>query len=177
MNQLNNGLFKMIEKIYLDMDGVLCNFEKRYTELYKESPNSSRDKKNWSENWTDFILTKQFETLDIFPGAIELLRYVRKTELPIEILTSSGGAKYHDLVAQQKDIWLKKQGLAYKRNVVPGRGLKASYATPDTILIDDTEDVIDAFNKAGGIGILHKDIGETLQTLDSVLAKQLNTVI
>jgi len=177
MNQLNNGLFKMIEKIYLDMDGVLCNFEKRYTELYKESPNSSRDKKNWSENWTDFVLTKQFETLDIFPGAIELLRYVRKTELPIEILTSSGGAKYHDLVAQQKDIWLKKQGLAYKRNVVPGRGLKASYATPDTILIDDTEDVIDAFNKAGGIGILHKDIGETLQTLDSVLAKQLNTVI
>jgi hypothetical protein len=167
----------MIEKIYLDMDGVLCNFEKRYTELYKESPNSSRDKKNWSENWTDFVLTKQFETLDIFPGAIELLRYVRKTELPIEILTSSGGAKYHDLVAQQKDIWLKKQGLAYKRNVVSGRGLKASYATPDTILIDDTEDVIDAFNKAGGIGILHKDIGETLQTLDSVLAKQLNTVI
>ena len=159
------------------MDGVLCDFEKRYIELYNEQPNSSRDKKNWSENWTDFIMTKQFETLDIFPGAIELLRYVRRTELPIEMLTSSGGAKYHNLVAEQKDIWLKKQGLAYKRNVVPQRSLKASYATPNTILIDDTEDVIAVFNKAGGIGILHKDIGETLQTLDSVLAKQLNTVI
>jgi hypothetical protein len=122
-------------------------------------------------------MTKQFETLDIFPGAIELLRYVRRTELPIEILTSSGGVKYHDLVAEQKDIWLKKQGLAYKRNVVPGRGLKAAYATPDRILIDDTEDVIVSFNKAGGIGILHKEIGETLQKLDSVLAKQLNNVI
>ena len=99
----------MIEKIYLDMDGVLCDFEKRYTELYNEAPNSSRDKKNWSKNWTDFVMTKQFETLDIFPGAIELLRYVRRTELPIEILTSSGGVKYHDLVAKQKDIWLKKQ--------------------------------------------------------------------
>ena len=159
------------------MDGVLCNFEKRYKELYNEEPNSSRAKKNWSENWTDFILTKQFETLDVFPGAIELLRYVRDTNLSTEILTSSGGAKYHDLVAEQKDIWLKKQGLAYKRNVVPGRGLKASYATPNTILIDDTEDVIVAFNNAGGIGILHKNIGKTLQTLDSVLAEQLNNVI
>lgn len=167
----------MIDKIYLDMDGVLCDFEKRYTELYNEAPNSSRDKKNWSKNWTDFVMTKQFESLDIFPGAIELLLYVRRTELPIEILTSSGGAKYHDLVAEQKDIWLKKQGLAYKRNVVPGRGLKAAYATPDRILIDDTEDVIVAFNKAGGIGILHKEVGETLQKLDSVLAKQLNNVI
>lgn len=177
MNPLNNGLIEMIDKIYLDMDGVLCDFEKRYTELYNEAPNSSRDKKNWSKNWTDFVMTKQFETLDIFPGAIELLLYVRRTELPIEILTSSGGVKYHDLVAEQKDIWLKKQGLAYKRNVVPGRGLKAAYATPDRILIDDTEDVIVAFNKAGGIGILHKEVGETLQTLDSVLAKQLNNVI
>jgi len=160
----------MIEKIYLDMDGVLCNFEKRYTELYNEAPSSSRDKKNWSENWTDFVMSKQFETLDIFPGAIELLRYVRDTDLPIEILTSSGGLKYHDLVAEQKGVWLKKQGLAYKRNVVPGRSLKASYATPNTILIDDTEDVIVAFNKAGGIGILHKNIDETLVTLKTLLA-------
>lgn len=160
----------MIEKIYLDMDGVLCNFEKRYVELYNETPNSSRNKKNWSENWTDFIITKQFETLDIFPGAIELLRYVRRTELPIEILTSSGGEKYYDLVAEHKDIWLKKQGLTYKRNVVPKRSLKASYATPSTILIDDTEDVIVAFNKAGGIGILHKNIDETLVTLKTLLA-------
>lgn len=167
----------MIEKIYLDMDGVLCNFEKRYFELYNEHPSSSRDTKNWSENWTNFVSTKQFESLEIFPGAIQLLRYVRRTEIPIEILTSSGGAKYHDLVAAQKNIWLKKQGLTYKRNVVPNRSLKAEYATSDTILIDDTEDVIVAFKRADGIGILHKSIDETLQTLDSVLEKQLNTVI
>ena len=52
---------------------------------------------------------------------------------------------------------------------MPGRSLKKDYASPDTILIDDTEDVINSFNRAGGIGILHKDIGETLTQLKTLL--------
>jgi hypothetical protein len=46
--------------------------------------------------------------------------------------------------------------------------LKQNYATPDSILIDDTEDVIEAFNRAGGIGILHKDASETLSVLRKI---------
>ncbi len=159
-----------VTKIYLDMDGVLCNFEKRYFDLFNETPGSSRDRKEFSQNWTNFIMGDNFEKLELFPGALELLAYVRDTGIDIEILTSSGGQKYHDLVAKQKDVWLKKQGIAYKRNVVPGRKVKSEYAAKDVILIDDTPDVIEGFNRAGGIGILHKDIGETLQTLDSLLA-------
>jgi phosphoglycolate phosphatase-like HAD superfamily hydrolase len=159
-----------VNKIYLDMDGVLCNFEKRYFDLFNETPGSSRDRKEFSQNWTDFIMGNNFEHLELFPGALELLSYVRKTGIDIEILTSSGGKKYHDLVANQKDVWLKKQGIAYKRNVVPGRKIKSEYAAEDVVLIDDTPDVIESFNRAGGIGILHKDIGETLQTLDGLLA-------
>jgi hypothetical protein len=87
------------------------------------------------------------------------------------MLTSSGGKKYHDLVADQKSVWLKKHNIAYKPNVVPGRSHKTEYAKPDVILIDDTEDIIVAFNKAGGIGILHKDIGETLKSLDTLLSE------
>jgi hypothetical protein len=40
---------------------------------------------------------------------------------------------------------------------------------PDVILIDDTQDVIDDFNAAGGIGILHKDIRQTIRILQEVL--------
>jgi hypothetical protein len=38
-------------------------------------------------------------------------------------------------------------------------------------LIDDTKDVIDAFRYAGGIGIHHKDCGNTIMLLDILLAK------
>lgn len=163
-------------KIYVDMDGVLANFEKRYIELFRESPDSncSRDRKEFSKNWDVFVGGKHFETLDLWPGGSELITYLSKN-VPledVEILTSSGGNKYHDLVEIQKNNWIKTFNLPeWKVNVVAGRKRKAEFATPDSILIDDTLDVIQAFRHAGGIGIHHKDINNTLMLLDIHLTK------
>ena len=165
-------------KIYLDMDGVLCNFERRYFELYKELPGSMRDKKEFNKNWDHFVQTKQFETLNLWPGCFDLLHVVRQYEqkgVEVEILSSSGGKKYHDEVTEQKKKWLKETGIHFKANIVSGRKNKAKYATPDFILIDDTYDVIQSFNDAGGIGIHHKEIGNTLMLLEYVVDKQLYT--
>ena len=160
----------MIKKIYLDMDGVLCDFERKFGELYGEEALKNRDRKLWTEDWPDFIQTNQFEELAKFPGADDLLLFIRKhPEIQVEILTSSGGQKYHDQVKEQKIVWLKKNSIAYKPNVVPGRKHKKEYAQPDTVLIDDTEDVIENFNRAGGIGILHRDAKETIKRLESLL--------
>ncbi len=162
----------MIKKIYLDMDGVLCDFEKKFTEYYGFLSLAKRDRKEWSKDWEDFILHKKgFEKLDWFPGGKELLNAVRNTKLPVEILSSAGGKKFHGEVTAQKIKWLRKHGINYKANIVTGRKEKAEYATPETILIDDTEDVIRYFNQAGGVGILHKDVKETLKKLDSLLNK------
>ena len=160
-------------KIYLDMDGVVANFEKRYIELFNESPGSSRDRKEFSNNWTKFIEGKNFETLDWWPGGPELITYLGKNNLVVEILSSSGGNKYHDLVVEQKNNWIKTFNLpeTWKVNIVAGRKKKAEFATPDSVLIDDTLDVIEAFNKAGGIGIHHKDVGNTIMLLDILLDK------
>lgn len=155
------------------MDGVIANFEKRYIELFNESPGSARDRKEFSSNWTKFIEGKHFETLDYWPGGPELIGYLMKNRLDVEILSSSGGNKYHDLVVEQKKKWIETFNLpeTWKINIVAGRKKKAEYATPDSILIDDTLDVIEAFNKAGGVGIHHKDVGNTIMLLDILLAK------
>jgi len=161
-----------MKKIYLDMDGVLCDFEGGFSEHYGPETLKNRDKKLWTNEWPDFILEKRgFEFLSWWPGGQELIKFVKSIpNIEIEILTSSGGEKYHTEVEEQKRIWLKKQGIAFKPNVVPGRKHKKDYAGEGIVLIDDTLDVIQAFNKAGGIGIHHKDIGDTIEKLKVLLA-------
>ena len=159
-----------VTKLYLDMDGVLCNFEKRFTELYGKDALGSRDRKNFTTNWPNFIMNGNFESLEWFPGGKELLDFIQnETDWEVEILSSSGGEKFHSEVAAQKVVWLCNNGIPYKANIVPGRKHKTAYATPETILIDDTEDIIVNFNAAGGLGILHKDINETLAKLRTLL--------
>lgn len=152
------------------MDGVLSDFSKRYKELYKMQPKSSRERgEKQDDNWNWFVEGKNFETLDQYTGCNELLEFIRTLNIPVEILSSSGGHNHHVEVKKQKKIWLKRNGIFFTANIVPGRHLKKDYAKSHVILIDDTQDVIDDFNMAGGIGILHKDIRQTISILRKVL--------
>jgi hypothetical protein len=166
----------MIKKIYLDMDGVLCDFNKRFEELFSYNPGSEalaseRDRKDFSPNWKTFIETKQFATLDWFPGGRELIQYVESLRIPIEILSSSGGIKNHSEVRDQKTSWLRARGLLYPINIVPGRRIKKYFSHQGNVLIDDTADVIEEFNQGPGKAILHKDVNETIKALESLLNK------
>lgn len=158
-----------VKKIYLDMDGVLCDFHARFKEIYGEDALGFRDRKNFTVHWPNFIENKQFETLDWFPGGQELLEYLKGKNVEVEILSSSGGEQHHEEVKRQKIVWLNSKGINYKVNIVPGRKHKTTYSTAGSILIDDTEDIIVAFNAAEGIGILHKDVNITLERLEILL--------
>lgn len=154
-----------INKVMVDMDGVLCNFDKRYKELYGEESENDRPKKNFKTNWPDFVSRKQFLTLEWMPGARILLDTIESYPVKVEILSSSGGHQLHDEVRDQKEQWLKDHYINYRANIVPGKKYKTMYATPEVILIDDTYSIIDNFNQAGGIGIHHTDISKTLDSL------------
>ena len=159
----------MIEKIYLDMDGVLCDFESRYEKLFGELPAYSREMKEWSTNWDKFVESEQFKTLEWHPGGQTLLKMIIDTGIDFEILSSSGGKKHHDIVEDQKKQWLQSNNILVKANIVPGRKNKAKFANSRSVLIDDTPDVIDSFNAAGGYGILHKNASDTVKKLSHIL--------
>ncbi len=155
-----------ISMIYLDMDGVIADFVKRYKEQYHMEPREAEKKKEFNKFFDEFIATKQFQTLDLMPGAIDGLTFLRKhLTVPTQILTSTANEERYDEISKQKMIWLQTHGITFTPQFVPGKRHKWKFAKPDTIIIDDTPSVIDDWRKAGGIGILHTDWQHTLGVL------------
>lgn len=163
-----------MKTIYVDMDGVLTDFERRYTARYGMSPKDVRDQKNgsYSKHWHDFVDTDQFATLDQFKGAIKLVNYLNGlSKVDIKILTSSGGNDKHNQVAAQKLRWVNENlTVQWPVIVVPGRRFKSLFAAPTNFLIDDTEDVVTAFKKAGGHSVIHADVDYTIYILEEFLS-------
>ena len=52
---------------------------------------------------------------------------------------------------------------------VPGKQHKKQFAQPDTIIIDDTYAVIEAWENSGGIAIHHLNTPTTIQHLKAIL--------
>jgi len=159
----------MIDTIYIDMDGVIADFSKRYKEKFHVTPEETRNNKEFNSYFDKFISDGEFSTLDLMPDATELLNFVSKLDTPKEILSSTARPQNHGMIAPQKQMWLNKHNIHYKANFVPGKSLKYKYATSNSIIIDDTQSVIDDWNKAGGIGILHTDAISTIANLKMYL--------
>jgi hypothetical protein len=101
---------------------------------------------------------------------VAVLQYEDPT-LKIEILTSKGT---HDPFRgaeskEQKLNWLKAHNIKYKANFVCCKEEKAEYATPHSILIDDSIGCIKPFEHEGGHGILYKSYEQGGTELDNLL--------
>lgn len=151
--------------LYLDMDGVIADFNKEYTKFDPEKA----DRKRFREAVMSHNI---FEKLDFMPDATELLNHVSKLQgVNIEILTSMGThepMQAHQAMLQ-KMKWLKEKNIPYKANFVHNKQEKAKYATTRSILIDDSVGCISPFIEAGGHGILHVNASDSIRVLDSTL--------
>ena len=154
-----------IECIYLDMDGVIADFEKRYKELYNMLPREAEKYDKFKPFFHEFIINNNFATLELMPDAMVGIDFLRKAQVPTQILSSTANEQYYDSISKQKMVWLQTHAITFNPIFVPGKRFKCQYAKPNRILIDDTMKNIDDWNKAGGIAIYHKDWVTTLSIL------------
>jgi FMN phosphatase YigB (HAD superfamily) len=158
-----------MKTIFVDMDGVLCDFDKRYKELFERTPSevrADRERKMYSTYWHEFISKSQFAYLDWHAGGQELVTFLKSLEkVQLCILSSAGGFDRQREVMEQKVRWLRMHDINWPAVIVPGRRFKSGFASNDAFMIDDTPDVITGFIDSGGHGIIHKDATETIERL------------
>ena len=156
--------------IYLDMDGVLANFDDYYFR-------NGRHSFIYEEFRDEVMNNNLFGSLPRMVNMDELVDSVReiagKHGYQIEIL-SSVHTLYDDQFAEsckQKRTWLIKNGMGdFKTNFVKGRTEKGTYGSDGDILIDDQLTCVHYFNENGGVGIGHKNVIDTLTLLQKVIA-------
>jgi hypothetical protein len=163
----------MIKIIYVDMDGVLCDFKKRFVELFKyepevDYPSKKKEKLEYKRRFDVFVQEDHFTDLDPMPDFDEAIAFLKSIEskYTIKILSSTAKEKYLVNVSDQKQIWLDKHDIKYPAIFVPGKKLKQYYARPDSLLIDDTLSSVVEWRDRGGPAIWHKSWVETIKEFE-----------
>ena len=159
--------------IYLDMDGVVANFDKRFKDLSGLIPQEYVDKYGLSKFW-DLIDKKHkvafWRGIEVMPGAEKLVNYVSK--YPYEMLTAPSVRKESVI---GKSLWVKdKVGTLYpSQPKVTYRPAKLKHTvkpnlTKYDILIDDKKSTIDNWNSAGGTAIFYVNADQVIGELKNL---------
>jgi len=153
-------------KIYVDMDGVLTDWEKQFETYSGGIPVSTYEASHGKKNRFNFVRKNSPDFYATMPWMSDgKLLYDFVKDLPSEILSHATDPACES----GKLTWLKNNGVTLKPNLVRNRVDKAKYANPNAILIDDKPENIQEFINAGGIGILHKDAVDTINKLKQYL--------
>lgn len=160
--------------LYLDMDGVIANFNKAFS-VYKTEHAEDHIR------FRDAVMEgKIFENLEKMHGAELLLQQVAMMHgwgyIDVQILTSMGtfDKERGEEAKRQKLVWLEKQGINYKANFVRTKPEKALYAHKFAILIDDSIGCIKPFSENGGVGILYENVNKALFELNKSITKMID---
>lgn len=139
--------------VFLDLDGVMADFDGRFPEQFGVDHREGMTKKRmWQyiNSVPDF-----FTNLPPMPGALHFFNRIEGLN-PI-ILTACPSSNYAE-VARQKRAWVRKH-LGPNTRVLPVNGSESKplfmHAAGD-ILIDDWRKNTEAWDAAGGRAILHR---------------------
>ncbi len=156
-----------LEHIFLDMDGVICNFVETFSRIAGPeniTPHGGTKTSTQQRAFHKAILEhKIFEQLKPMPDMNHLLDTVyqyayENPHITMSILTAMGTDDpiVCEEVRKQKQNWLIEYGIYLQPNFVERSKHKARFATEHTLLIDDNiERCIIPFKKSGGQTIHH----------------------
>ena len=156
--------------IYLDMDGVLADFEGKAQEWFGDAWKAEVE----SHNWGRFAEHQDlYDVLDPMPDALELYHgccRIAGNKNQVQILTALPSRAKFDTAAEDKIRWARRCiDPDIRVNFGPlARDKQFHIRHSGDVLIDDMIRNIDQWNEQGGIGILHTSAHHTLYCLEAL---------
>jgi len=160
----------MGRRLFLDLDGVMMDFEQHYIDCFGPKPND--DDLMWE---TIHAHGEFFATMPLMPGAKDFFEEIKHLD-PI-ICTACSKTHYADVAKQKRQCVREK--LTTDHLILPtwgGASKPLFMHAPGDILIDDWKRNIDLWRKAGGIGIKHTSMPETSLELSAMIADKFRKV-
>ena len=171
-------------QVYVDMDGVLCDFFGAWAqqlggepgsnwEYIKTIPQDRRDQSVRKLSHNAEFVEQFFSTLQPLAGGQQLLKFLHSRQQPFTILSAPLHGHNEDASIRGKKHWLAQHKLVG----VPAIFTRDKYlyatqpnGTPN-ILIDDYGKNVTAWREHGGIAIKHEDsaIQHTLRQLSDLI--------
>jgi PAS domain-containing protein len=150
--------------IYLDMDGVIVDFDRQFEEAFGMPP------REFEEGFGTEMFWKKIEERGVgfwrgmkwMPGGQEL--YNRVAQHNHYLLSSPSKSNTSKI---GKHMW-KKDNTPNTKLILSRSYNKKNYADKSNILIDDRESNIQQWRDAGGIGILYKSAEQVNAELDKL---------
>ena len=166
--------------LFVDMDGVLVDFDKGYKDLTGMST-AHADAQGRDEFWNlyrnsleqkDIPEKDYWSNLSWMSDGQTLWNYVKSynpyiltaPSVNFDLPKEQRYKREFNQSMQGKLDWVQR--LDNMRNIYfRAAKFKSDMAGPNKILIDDRKDTIDRWNAAGGIGILHTSAANTIEQL------------
>jgi hypothetical protein len=147
-------------QLYLDLDGVLADFDRGAEAVFGMPPEEYQAKYGPGGFWKKLSRTADFyNTLELLPDAMELYKAVEHVD-PI-ILTGLPIGKWAE---PQKRAWVERVFPNVQLITTQAR-YKSKYCEPGDVLVDDREKLREAWEEAGGHFVHHTSAKETIKEL------------
>jgi len=184
---------QQLPHLYLDMDGVQADFftawanwhgnkfGMSHVERYKDIGSKEQREQSISElsaEGPEFI-QNFFATLPTLSGGQKLVRWLTQNRIPFTVLSAPLRGMHAPSIAGKK-TWLDAHNPGTSGTAI-FTGDKARMATQGgqpNILVDDFKKYINAWDNAGGIGILYRDdmVDDVISQLEQIYKPQTDSL-